>query len=133
MPLHEFMQATHVAHKLIAGTQIEVIGIAQYQRGMDIFEMLRGKGLDRCLCADRCKNRCDEIAMRGSEDSSAGAVVFRSYPEFEHAVIIRGGEINWKSTNGTIVRLETLRNHCNPGERIASLARPGYSTFIEAP
>ncbi len=76
MPLHELVQAAHVAHELVTGAQIEMIRVAQHERGIDIFEMFGGKRLDRCLRAHRSKDRCEKVAMRSSKNSRAGAIVF---------------------------------------------------------
>ena len=83
-PLHELMQATHVAHQLVAGTQVEVVGVAQHQRGVDILELFGREGLDRRLRANRRKDRREEISVRGGENPSAGAVVFGGDLEVKH-------------------------------------------------
>lgn len=76
MPLHELMQTAHVAHEFVAGTQVEMIGVAQHQRGVDVFEMLRREGFNGSLCANRRKDWRYEVAVRSSEDTRAGAIVF---------------------------------------------------------
>lgn len=84
MPLHEFVQATHIPHQLIAGTQVEMIGVAEHERGMDVFQMFGREGLDRCLRADRRENGREEIAVRHAKGSRAGAPLFCSEREFKH-------------------------------------------------
>src|SRR6185503_5667621 len=91
VPLHEFVQATQVTHQLVTGAQIKMIGVAQHQRGMDIFEVLRGQGLDRCLRPHRREDRCEQVAVRCSKNPRAGTVVFGSDLEFEHATNYTGG------------------------------------------
>ena len=88
-PPHELVQAAHVAHQFVAGTQVEMIGVAQDKRGIDVLEMFGRERLDRCLRANGRKDRREEVAVRSSEDPSAGAVVFGCDGEFEH-----GGDYN---------------------------------------
>ena len=83
-PTHELMQATHVTHDLVAGTQVEMVGVAQDERGIDLLELFGREGLDRRLRADRREDRCEQVAVRGGEDAGAGAVVFGSDLELEH-------------------------------------------------
>ena len=85
LPLHELVQAAHVAHKFVAGTQVEMIGVAQHERGVDILEMFGRESLDCCLRANGREDRREEVAMRGEENPCAGAVVFCSDLELEHA------------------------------------------------
>ena len=66
-PLHEFVQAAHLRHQLIAGAQVKMIGVAQHERGVDILEMLGRERLDRCLRAHRCEDRREEVAVRGGK------------------------------------------------------------------
>ena len=84
MPLHELVQAAHVAHELIAGTQIEMIRVAQDERDIDILEMFRREGLDCRLRANRREYRCEQVAVWCGENPSAGAVVFGCDLKFEH-------------------------------------------------
>lgn len=61
-----------------------MIRVAQHERGVDAFEMLRRESFDRRLSADRREDRREEVAVRRGESPSAGAVVFRSDLELEH-------------------------------------------------
>jgi hypothetical protein len=83
-PLHELMQAAHIADEFIAGTQIEMIGVAQHQRGVDILEVFGRERFDRGLRADRCEDRREQVAVRRGEDSRAGTLVFGRDGEFKH-------------------------------------------------
>lgn len=116
MPLHEVMQAAHITDQFIAGTQIQMIRIAQNQRGVDVFEVFRRESFDRCLCAHRCKDRCDEVTMRCGKYPCAGAVVFGCNVEFKH-----GRDYKWKpqaspcgsfhtEINSVVESLEGLRD-----------------------
>ena len=84
MPLHELVQAAHVADKFIPGAQIKMIGVAQDERCVDVLEVFGREGLDRRLRAHRREDRRDEVAVRGSEDSRAGTFVCGSDLEFKH-------------------------------------------------
>ena len=74
-PLHELVQAAHVPDEFIAGTQVEVIGVGQHQRGIDALEVLGREGLDGGLGANRCEDRGEQVAVRGGEDPGTGTVV----------------------------------------------------------
>ena len=76
LPLHELMQAAHVANEFVAGTQVEMIGVAQHERGVDVLEVFGREGLDRCLRTHGREDRREEVAVRGGEYPSACAVVF---------------------------------------------------------
>ena len=84
LPLHELVQAAHIADKFVAGTQIEMIGVAQHERGVDVSEMFGRERLDRGLRANRREDRREQVAMRRGEDSCAGAIVFCGDGEFKH-------------------------------------------------
>ena len=76
--------------------------------------MLRCKCLDRGLCADRCKDRCDEISVMSSEYACAGVAVFGCDVEFEHG---------W-NYNGRDQRIATDRRiYVGKNHPIAKLAR----------
>lgn len=98
LPLHELVQAAHVAHEFVAWTQVKMIGVTQHERGVDVFEMLRRESLDRRLCADGREDRREEVAMRRGENPRAGAIVFGGDLEGEH----RGMIVNEKSGDITI-------------------------------
>ena len=78
------MQAAHVAHEFVAGAQVEMIGVTQHERGVDLFEMFGRERLDGGLRADRCEDRREQVAVRRGEDSRAGAVVFSGDGEVKH-------------------------------------------------
>lgn len=78
------MQAAHVTDEFVPGAQVEVIRVAQHQRGVDVFEVLGREGFYSGLRADGRKDGGDEVAVRCGEDSRAGAVVFGGNGELEH-------------------------------------------------
>ncbi len=84
MPLHEVVQAAHVADEFVAGTQVEMIGVAQHERGIDILEVFGRESLDRRLRANGCEDRREEVAVRSGENARAGAGVFGGDLELEH-------------------------------------------------
>lgn len=61
-----------------------MIGVAQHERSVDVFEVLGREGLDRRLCANGREDRCEEVAMRRGENPCAGAVIFGGDLEAEH-------------------------------------------------
>ena len=83
-PLHELVQAAHVAHEFVAGTQVEMIGVAQHERGVDVLEMLRCEGFYSGLRADGREDRREEVAVRRGENPRARAIVFGGDLEGEH-------------------------------------------------
>lgn len=84
LPLHEFVQAAHLAHEFVAGTQVKMIRVAQHERGVDVLEMFRRESLDRRLRADRREDGRDEVAVRRGENPCASAVVFGGDLKGEH-------------------------------------------------
>ena len=72
-PVHELVQPAHIAHQLVAGAQVEVIGVAEHQRGAQLSQLRRRERLDGGLRADRRKDRREQVAVRGGEYAGAGA------------------------------------------------------------
>lgn len=83
-PLHELVQATHVADEFVAGAQVEMISVAQDERGVDLLEMFGREGFDRCLRAHRREDWREKVAVWRGENPGAGAVVFGRDLELEH-------------------------------------------------
>ena len=73
-----------IADEFVAGTQVEMIGVAQHQRGVDVFEMFGRERFDRSLRANRREDRREQVAVRRGKDSRAGAIVFGGDSEFKH-------------------------------------------------
>ena len=99
-PAHEPMQATQPSHHIVAGTQVEMIGIGKHKRGAQFLDLCGREGLDRCLRANRREDGREKVAVRCSENPRAGAVVFGCDGEFEHE----------RDYNGREWRLENLGN-----------------------
>ena len=83
VPVHEFVQPTHLLHQIRTGANIQVIGIAQNDLRTDLFDLRRRHPLDRGLCADRHEDRGLNRAMAGFEDTAAGRTGF--FEQCEHA------------------------------------------------
>lgn len=78
------MQAAHIADEFVAWTQVEMIGVAQHQRGIDVLELFGRERLDGGLRADRREDRREQVAVRCGEDSRAGTLVFGGNGEGKH-------------------------------------------------
>ena len=96
-PAHEPMQTTQPSNHIVAGAQVEVIGIGEHERSAQFPDLDRGERLDRCLRANGSKNRRNEITMRCGENPCAGAVVFGCDDEFKHEGDYNG--IDWRLEN----------------------------------
>ena len=85
-PAHKAMQAAKLGDQIVAGTQVKMIGVTQYQRGIYILEMFGRKSLDSGLRANRREDRRNNIAVTRVENTHPGAVVFGCNLEFKHQV-----------------------------------------------
>ena len=83
-PADEPVQSASPRDQLVARPQIEVIGIGEYECSAQFFDLCGREGLDGRLCANRCEDGRDEVAVRCVEDARAGAVVARGNVELEH-------------------------------------------------
>ena len=59
--------------QIVAGAQVEVIGVAEDDLGADLFEIAMGDALDRALRADRHERRRLDDAVRRREHAAARA------------------------------------------------------------
>ena len=96
-PAHEPMQTTQPSNHIVAGAQVEVIGVGEHKRGAQFLDLDRGERLDRCLRANGSKDWREKVAMRRSEDSRAGTVVAGCDGEFKHEGDYNG--IDWRLEN----------------------------------
>lgn len=83
-PLHETVQSAHFSHEVVAGAEVEMIGVAQHERGVDVLEMFGREGFDGGLCADRREDGREQVAVRGGERPRAGASIAGGEGEIEH-------------------------------------------------
>jgi hypothetical protein len=96
------VQATHVSHEFVAGTQVEVIGVAQHERGVDVLEMFGCERLDRRLRANRREDRCEQVAVRSGENACAGAVLFGCDMKLKHRWNYTVGATRLGTTDSTL-------------------------------
>ena len=76
VPRHEFVQAAHIAHDLVSGPQMQMIGVGQLDLRADRFQISsRQRALDRSLRADVHKNRRLNRPMRAEKLPSAGSTL----------------------------------------------------------
>ena len=83
-PAHEAMQTTQPGTHIVAGAQVEMIGVGEHKRGAQILDLGGRERLDRCLRANGREDRREEVAVRGGEDPRAGTVVAGCDGKFEH-------------------------------------------------
>ena len=74
-------------HEIAAGTRVEMVGIAQSKRGVDLLEMFRCEGLDRRMRAIGREIR-GEVSAWGGEYPCSGAVVFGGDLVYEHRLVM---------------------------------------------
>jgi len=72
IPVHELVQAAETPDQLMAGPNIQMIGIAQDNLGIHLFQVFRSHGLHRRLGAHRHENRGLEDAVQGTHLAPAG-------------------------------------------------------------
>ena len=66
------MQPARLADQLLAGADMQVVGVGEDDLRTDFIQFTRGHALDRCLCADGHENRGLDVAVRRMNDASAG-------------------------------------------------------------
>ena len=65
------MQAAHIVDKAIAGTQMQMVGIRQFDLTADVLQIRRTQcALDRALRADVHKDRCLHRSVRTGEHAA---------------------------------------------------------------
>ena len=79
VPVHEAVQATHVAHELVARSQVQMIRVRQDHLGSGSLEVLRIQRLHRRQRAHRHECRCLDGAVRRDEQAATG----RAFRVFE--------------------------------------------------
>lgn len=68
------MQSAHLAHEIVAGTQMQMIRVGEDERCPNIDKIAGQHGFDRRLGADGREYGRENIAVRGVEDARAGAM-----------------------------------------------------------
>src|SRR5690349_8926704 len=101
------MQTAQPGNYIVAGTQVEVIGIGEHKRGAQVLDLGGGERLDRRLCSNGSKNRRKKIAVRCCENPRASTVVFGCDVEIKHGM------------NYTIVVIR----RCESGLKLAKTSR----------
>ena len=85
VPAGKALQAAHLPDDLIAGADMEMIGIAEHDLTADRFEVTGGEcALDCTGGRDIHEARCLEVAVNGSEDAAAGGLFL--FQQFKHTV-----------------------------------------------
>ncbi len=76
-PIHELVESAHVVNELIAGTNVEVVGVGQLDLTVNVIEQLNGGNatLDGGAGAHVHKNGGLDVTVNGVEHASAGASV----------------------------------------------------------
>ncbi|MNJ41049.1 hypothetical protein D3C77_359560 [compost metagenome] len=73
VPAHELMQPAEALHPLRAGTQHQVVGVAQQDVGAGLLDLIHRHRLDRGGGADRHEGGGADVAARGLQHPGAGA------------------------------------------------------------
>src|SRR4030042_2819255 len=71
-PVHKGMKPSQLLHNPMSRSQIEMIGIGQYNLNPGIFQILRGQCLYRTLGTYRDKGRCLKSAMGCLQPAESG-------------------------------------------------------------
>ena len=66
-PRHESVQSAHFSDWLNTGSEIEVIGVAEQDFDVKLFQNVLRYAFDRGECANRHEDRCLHVSMRCSE------------------------------------------------------------------
>ena len=75
VPAHEAMQAAHLGDEVVAGTEGEVIGVAEDHVGAGRFELVRRQSLDGGLGADGHEDGRIDGAVRSVQPAEAGGAI----------------------------------------------------------
>ena len=76
VPVHELPKTAHLSHDLVAGTNVEVVGIAKLNLCTEPRKVNRGNGaLDGSHSSHIHKNRCFDRTVNGFESGAFGATV----------------------------------------------------------
>lgn len=70
------MQVSRLRHEVLAGAQVQMVGVGEDDLGVQVLEFLRRNGLDGRLRADRHIHGGLDDAVRRMETAAAGAGIF---------------------------------------------------------
>ena len=68
-PTHELVEAAKPGDRLVAGAQVQMVGVGEEQSCAQSFQLRGGDGLDRRLRAYGGEERGEQFAVRRSQDS----------------------------------------------------------------
>ncbi len=71
-PAHETVQAAEAADELVAGAEIEMIGVAEDDLRVKLFKEVLRDGLDRCGCSDGHEDGSFDRSVREGQGGSTG-------------------------------------------------------------
>ena len=91
MPVHKIMQPACLADDVLAGTQVEMVGVTQDDLGVDLLHLPGGHGLDRSLGAHRHINGRGNIAVGRVQHAQARPGLLTGMEEFKGDGIAHGG------------------------------------------
>ena len=69
------MQSAELRDEVLAGTEVQVVRVAEQDRRAEGEQLVGIDSLDRRLGADRHERRCQDVAVRGADDAGAGGAV----------------------------------------------------------
>ena len=84
VPSRKAVKSAEFRDHLSSGSQPEVIGVSENDLSIHCMKVLRMKGLNRALCADRHKDRGFDYAVGRGEPSPAGLAIGICRKKFEH-------------------------------------------------
>src|SRR5215468_1055111 len=71
LPAHEFVESTQVAHQLVPGAQIEMVGVAENDLRAQLFQHILRNALHRSSSSHRHEDRRLHLAVGGNDPSRA--------------------------------------------------------------
>ena len=84
VPVHEFVKSPHLPHHVVAGPQVEVVGVGELDLAADLLEVVGGdRPLDGPLGAHVHKDRGLDHAAVGAGKLAAPGAAF-GFDDFEH-------------------------------------------------
>ena len=78
------MEAAQPLDQLVAGAEVQVVAVAEDDRGAERAQLVRVDELDRRLRADRHERRGRYVAVRRAQDACARGAFARGHGERRH-------------------------------------------------